>query len=148
MAISDDENRFFIGAPGKNSGQAYQFMPSGGSWVEESIFTRPAGTIYGDFGQSIAIDGAGLALTIGAWLNGSGGIHYYERTGNNWNLKQTLISADNRQEHLGYDLAMSNNGDVIVGGARFANSGAIIDAVGSVYTFVPGYQVFLPGIIK
>lgn len=148
LAITDDENRLFVGAPGINDGQVYIYSPSGGSWAEDVILTRPTGSIYGKFGQSVAVDGAGDTAVVGAWLNGSGGIYTYERTGSAWLFKQTLITADSRQEHLGYAIALTNNADMVIGGARSAHSGATMDSVGAVYTFVPGHLVYLPGIIR
>ncbi len=148
MSIANDENTLIIGAPGKGSRQAYLYSPASGSWDEDDILTKPAGFIYSTFGQSVALDGAGTSAVVGAWLNGSGGLYYYERNGGTWDHKQTLNSQDARQEHLGYAVAMSKNGDVILGGARSAHSGAVMDSVGAVYTFVPGHQVFLPMVIK
>ncbi len=149
MAISNDENILLIGAPGKNEGQVYALSPGGGTWTENAILTKPNGPIYSKFGQSLALDSAGTAAVVGAWLNGSGGIYYYERSGgSNWQFKQTLNTTDGRQEHLGYDVAMSGNGDMVIGGARSAHSGTPFDSVGAVYTYVPGYQVFLPTTIR
>ncbi len=148
MDISEDENHLLIGAPGKDAGQVYLFSPGGGSWVQDDILQKPAAQIYGEFGQSVAVDSAGTSIAVGAWLNGSGGIYTYEFSGGNWQHRQTLTTSDSRQEHLGYAIAMTSGADMIVGGARWAHSGTTMDSVGAVYTFVPGYQSFLPMIVR
>lgn len=149
MAISDDEGFLLIGAPQLGEGAAYMFVPDGGTWVESQILPRPADYIYGFFGASVSMDGAGETAVIGAWLNGSGGIHHYERSGSSWGHTQALRLADGSAEHLGIAVALSKNADLVVGGARSAHSGPdVYDLAGAVYTFVPGHQLSLPMLIQ
>ncbi|RMD97635.1 MAG: hypothetical protein D6816_17330 [Bacteroidetes bacterium] len=148
MAITADESVLFVGAPTKGTGRVYVFSQGVSTWSEDAIISRPAGAIYSNFGQSVALDSAGKVAAVGAWLNGSGGIFYYERSGASWLYQQTLNTFDSRQEHLGYALAMTGSGDMIIGGARSAHSGAAMDSVGAVYTYVPAQLVYLPIIVK
>jgi hypothetical protein len=149
IAISDDTTTILVGAPNKGSGQAYVFTKNGGTWTEQLVLTRPDGSPYGRFGQSLALDTTGTQATIGAWLNGSGAIHLLEGSGSVWDFRQTLTTLDNRQEHLGFAIDMTGDGNLIAGGARSAHSSTdVFDAVGAVYLFVPGFNVYLPIVAK
>ncbi len=148
MDISDDESYLLIGAPQLGDGAAYIFRPSGNTWTETTILPRPAEFIFSHFGASVSIDGAGETAVVGAWLNGSGGIHYYERNGSAWNRQQTLVPPENRDDNLGYSVAMSKNADIVLGGARYSHIDEEFHPVGAVFTFVPGYQLFLPVVVK
>lgn len=148
MDISDDEGYLLIGAPQILQGEAYIFQPSGDAWLETTILRRPPEFGYAHFGASVSIDGAGETAVIGAWLNGGGGIHYFERSGNAWIRHQTLVTPENRDENLGYSVAMSKNADMVLGGARYAHIDEEFHPVGAVYTFLPGYQIFLPIVLK
>ncbi len=148
MDISDNEAYLLIGAPQIGDGEAYVFTPSGNTWAEAAILPRPTAFIYGHFGASVSIDGAGETAVIGAWLNGGGGIHYYERSGSTWTRQQTLVTPEERDENLGYSVAISKNADIILGGARYAHAGEAFHPIGAVYTFVPGYRIFLPAVTR
>ena len=148
LAVADDEATLLIGAPGNGAGHAYLFTASGATWSEDTILTRPD-SFYGNFGQSVQLDGVGETAAIGAWLNGSGAVHLFAKEPGGWSHRRTLTTPDGRQEALGYDIAMSRNGDMIAGGARAAHSNTTVyDTVGAVYTFIPGFEAFLPLIIR
>lgn len=148
MDISDDEGYLLIGAPQIGDGEAYIFRPTGDTWTEDAILLRPSAFIFSHFGASVSIDGAGETAVIGAWLNGSGGLHYYERNGSAWSRQQTLVPPENRDDELGTSVAMSKNADMILGGARYSHLDEEFHPVGAVFTFVPGHQIFLPVVIR
>lgn len=149
IAISDDTTTILVGAPNNGSGRAYVFTKGGATWGEQLLLSRPAGSLYGRFGQSLALDSTGGQAAIGTWLNGSGAIHLLEGSGSVWDFRQTLTTLDNRQEHLGFAIDMTADGNLIAGGARSAHSSTdVFDAVGAVYLFVPGFNIYLPIVVK
>lgn len=147
IAAAAGQDRLLVGAPNHGSGQAYFYTENGGSWSETEILAAP-GT-FRDFGQGVDFDAAGDQAVIGAWLNNSGAIYRYEVSASTLTELQTLIGPDNRQEHLGYDVVLSNDGGLIAGGARSAHSNLeTFDSVGAVYLYVPGNLAFLPIMIR
>ena len=145
MATSGDDQTLLIGAFGEN--QAFVFTGSGSSWSERAILTKPDS--FGHFGASVALDATGTQAAVGAWLNNSGAIHIYRGSGASWQRAQTLITLDDRQEHLGYSVAMTGSGQQVLGGARHAHSSTdVFDTVGAVYVYEPGHFVYLPIVVK
>ena len=145
LATSGDDQTLLIGAFGEN--QAFVFTGSGSSWSERAVLTRPDS--FGHFGAAVALDATGTQAAVGAWLNISGAIHIYRGGGASWQRTQTLITPDDRQEHLGYSVVMTGSGEQVLGGARHAHSSLdVFDSVGAVYVYEPGHFVYLPFVMK
>jgi hypothetical protein len=71
VGISGDGNTALVGAPfeddaGFNSGAAYIFTYSGGSWSQQSKFTASDATTYDYFGYDVALSGDGTTAIMGA----------------------------------------------------------------------------------
>lgn len=153
IALNNDGSIILIGASHQSSsassGKAYLFTETSGNWTEQQRLISPAGSSFGHYGSAVAVDSSGDYLAIGAWLNTTGSVHRYERSSGTWMYKQTLTTADERQEQLGYAVALSGNGEVLISGARSAHTNnAVFDAVGAVYTFGEGNFVYLPTLIR
>lgn len=153
MALNNNGSVMLIGASHQSSsassGKAYLFTENAGNWSEQQRLTPPSGSGFGHYGAAVAVDSSGDYLAIGAWLNTTGGVHRYERSGSTWVYKQTLTTADERQEQLGYAVALSANGEILVSGARSAHTNSsVFDAVGAVYTFSEGNFIYLPTLIR
>ncbi len=145
MTTSGDDQTLLIGAFGEN--QAFVFTGSGSSWSERTVLIKPDS--FGHFGAAVALDATGTQAAVGAWLNNSGAIHIYRGGGASWQRAQTLITPDDRQEHLGYSVAMTGSGQQVLGGARHAHSSMdVFDTVGAVYVYEPGHFVYLPVVVK
>jgi hypothetical protein len=151
MAATADGSLILIGAPNRDgsTGKVYEFTESGGTWTEQAMLTPPTNSTYGYFGKAIALDAGTTQAAIGAFLNGSGAIHRFERRGDEWTFVQTLTTPDTRQEHLGFSVAMSGDARMIIGGARWAHRNlATFDTIGAIYIYKPAYQVFLPTVLR
>jgi hypothetical protein len=183
LAISNDGNTLAVGSPYEQSsskgingaqtdaglysaGAAYVFVRSGSLWTQQA-YVKASNTEYGDsFATSLALDGAGSRLVVGAPhesgsvggvggdqsdnnLTGAGAAYVYDRTGSTW--AQTLyVKASNPglNDYFGYTVALSDNGNTMAIAAFEEDSAAVAiggdqnsdnapDA-GAVYVFLRG----------
>ena len=116
LALSD--NAAFVGADqkqiGTNYGQGRVYVFSGSDWDTQSTIDSPAGTSYGHFGTSIAVDGK--RLIIGESGQNSAYLFYSDR--GNWSLQSSLM--DVPRSYFGVSVAASN-GTVLVGASVGGN---------------------------
>ncbi|MCP4362322.1 MAG: hypothetical protein GY796_30315 [Chloroflexi bacterium] len=160
IATNHNATTVLVGSPNNGSGRVHIFYASSDVWTEVvTLIPRPPASFYGDFGTAVALTPDGHEAAIGAWLNGSGAVHRLVGAGTAWEIIQTLTTPDDRQEHLGFAVAMTNDGQLIAGGARSAHSNrGTYDVVGAVYLFEPetiepepeepAISVYLPLVIK
>ncbi|MEM7116476.1 MAG: FG-GAP repeat protein [Chloroflexota bacterium] len=145
ITTSDDDKTLLVGAFGAE--QAFVFTESSGVWNEQAILRSPTSISFGHFGHSVALNATGTEAAVGAWLNGSGGIHMFDGSGAVWQHAQVLRSPNRAQEHLGFAVAMTRNGEMVMGGARSAHPNLVdFDPMGAVYVYIPGYFNHLPTI--
>jgi hypothetical protein len=105
-AISGDGTRIVVGSAningggGVDSGGAYVFTRSNGTWVQEQKITPPDSEAYAYFGKCVAIDSTGTRVCIGAYGDdGTGGTDFncgaayvYVRSGSSWSLEQKILA--------------------------------------------------------
>lgn len=152
LGLSADGNSLFVGSPGEasfatgvgppqtdmngsNSGAAYLFTRSGGTWTESGYFKMSTNQTSASFGTSVAIsadastlavgapnehsDGTGINGTEGNYNNqGSGAVYVFVRSGNTW-VQQAYVKSptpmlQTQGDHLGTALALSGNGNTLV----------------------------------
>ena len=125
----DDDN-------GNNSGSAYIYELTGGSWVESKII--PSDGAAGDkFGHTVSLSG-NIAI-VGSVEdddngNNSGSAYIYELTNGVWVEAQKLSASDAAaDDQFGY--AVSIDGNVVVIGARFDDKNINDQNSGSAYVF-------------
>ena len=138
MAIGDDT--IVVGAPGTDdgplidTGSAYVFENSGGSWIPQELVNAPRGA--GDvFGSSVAISGS--TIVVGAPANGApvghGTATIFARTNGVWSWQQTLFANDAAAgDRFGASVAIG--GTTVVVGAPNDDDFGIVDQ-GSAYVF-------------
>jgi len=145
VALSSDGNTAFVGAPDKYTiqGRAYIFTRSGSTWTQEasiraSNYAAPAA--YPRFGWSISASGDGNTAIIGAKFEDTGGsnagaAYIFTRDGTTW-TEQAMIQASDKalSWHFGYSVSMSNDGNTVVVGAEYADTGGTAQT-GAVYFF-------------
>ncbi len=124
----DDDN-------GVNSGSAYVFTRSNGSWSYSAELPISDGVAYAGFGHSVSISGS--TVVVGAYADDdkggySGSAYIFERSGANWPLQQKITASDGAQyDNFGYSVVVS--GDTAAIGAPSDDDGNT--NAGSVYIF-------------
>jgi len=123
-------------APASNSGAAYVFARSGGSWSQQAKLTAPDGAADDRFGYSVGLDGT--TALVGAFghdtLAGpdAGAAYAFERIGGAWSQGSVILAPDGAESDLfGYSVAVSGS-TAIVGAFLDDDAG---DASGSAYVF-------------
>lgn len=143
-----------------DSGAAYVFHRSGGTWSQQA-YVKASNTQAGDqFGAGVSVSGDVMAVTAnweasnGVGVNSgsqaddsatsSGAAYVYLRDGVTW-TQHAYVKASNSDayDNLGFDVAV--DGDTLVVGAHYERSGAtgidgnqdddLVDEAGAVYVF-------------
>ncbi len=127
LALSDDGQTMFVGAPGYNNdqGAAWGFSRSGSGWKEQGPKLTGGGAgPEAHFGSSVALSGDGSTAVVGARGadDGSGAASVFTNTGTGW-VEQgpALAGGDEAGEGFGDSVALSFDGSVAVVGAGQAD---------------------------
>ena len=122
---------------GSNSGSAYVFVRSGGTWTQQQKLTAADGAADDDFGLSVAISGD--TALVGARYDddlgsNSGSAYVFVRFGGVWTQQQKLTASDGSAGGMfGYSVSVS--GDTVLVGAVMAFNGTVQEG-GACYVFV------------
>lgn len=138
VAISADGKYVIVGAymadpyGVSDGGKAYIFSWNGSSWVQNTltnggIITPDDRAISDGFGFAVDIDANGTRVAIGAPFDknqgyaNSGSIYVYARSGATaWYLESKLLPTPiDNNNRFGFSVAISANGDRIVGGEPY-----------------------------
>jgi hypothetical protein len=136
VAISDDTT--VIGAQyDDNSGSAYVFVRSGGSWSQQAKLIASDAAAGDWFGGSVAINGD--TVVVGAhgddtWDNQSGSAYVFFRSGGSWSQQAKLTGGELSAAYDWFGGSVAINGDTAVVGAE-GNDDAGSNS-GSAYVFV------------
>ncbi|MDP9053083.1 MAG: FG-GAP repeat protein [Acidobacteriota bacterium] len=138
-AISEDSKATGINGDqednsAQSSGAVYVFTRKGSTWTQQA-YVKPSNTDAQNlFGYSVGLSGEGNTLVAGAYdekgsarvvdgpmdknRRGSGALYVFTRTGTNW-AQTAYLKAHNAEngDSLGYDVAISQDGNTIAGGA-------------------------------
>ncbi|MCA9932809.1 MAG: FG-GAP repeat protein [Ardenticatenaceae bacterium] len=118
------------GDPVNNSGAAYVFIRSGGSWSQQTVLRASDAQASDWFGYSVATDGDTAVIGAisegggaGNPVSGSGAAYVFVRSGGSWS-EQAILRASDAQawDFFGYSAALDGNTAVI--GAYFEDGGA------------------------
>ena len=127
LSVSISGDYAIVGAPfdgNTNSGSAYIFERSGGSWNQVAKLTASDGAAYDYFATSVSISG-GYAI-VGAYYdddNGfnSGSAYIFERSGSSWDQVAKLTASDGAADDA-FGRSVSISGDyAIVGAYNFSD---------------------------
>jgi hypothetical protein len=127
-AVWDDEK-------GWDSGSAYVFTRSGGTWSQQAKLTASDGEESASFGDSVAV--SGNRVIVGAYRDDgrepdSGSAYVFTRSGGSWSQQAKLTASDGEEDdYFGSSVAVSGN-RVIVGAYRDDDSGS---DYGAAYVF-------------
>ena len=139
-SVAVSGNTVVVGAPldsegGWDSGSAYVFVRSGGSWNQQAKLTASDPAIGDRFGWAVAVNGdtAVVGAPYKGTHNDTGSAYVFVRSGESWSQEAKLTaSGSNRERWFGYSIAIS--GDTAVIGAPFDNGG--FSYSGAAYVFV------------
>jgi hypothetical protein len=123
-----------------DSGAAYVFTRSGGTWVQQAYLKASNAQAGDGFGFAVAMSGDGHTVAVSAnfedgaasGINGdqgsnaaenSGAVYVFTRTGTAWS-QQAYIKASNAEpdDRFGYSLALSEDGNTLASGATNEDS--------------------------
>lgn len=116
-----------------NSGTAYVFKRTGGSWSEEDEFFASDGVAFDSFGSSVSISGD--YAIVGAYAHNSytGAAYIFKRSGSSWNQVAKLTASDGASgDYFGCSVSIS--GDYVIVGAYF-DTDMGVNQCGSAYIF-------------
>jgi hypothetical protein len=140
-SVAVDGDTAVIGAygddnTGSNSGSAYVFIRSDGTWVQQARLAASDGASSDYFGYSVAVDGD--MAVIGAYGdsdNGtnSGSAYVFIRSGSSW-VQQAKLSAPGgaAYHYFGYSVA-GNGGTILIGAFGDGDNGS---KSGAAYVFI------------
>ena len=140
MTVAISGNYAIVGANGdddneSNSGSAYIFELSNGTWTEKQKLLASDADNNDKFGHSVAI--SGNYAIVGAYYNddngsNSGSAYIFELSNGTWSEKQKLLASDGaHSDSFGASVAISGN-YAIVGAYGNDDNG---DSSGSAYIF-------------
>jgi FG-GAP repeat protein len=138
VALSGDGNNLAVGstsepsaatgvngdqknASAPDSGAAYVFTRTGSRWTQQAYVKPWNTTVRGQlFGYSIGLSTDGSTMAVGAFdeQGGRGALYIFTRAAGNWS-QQTRLQGSNEeaQDSIGCALAISGDGNTVVGGA-------------------------------
>jgi hypothetical protein len=126
-----------------DAGAVYVFAHSGGMWSQQA-YVKASNTELADrFGRSVALNGDGNTLAVGARFEASnatgiggnqasnsaaqaGAVYIYTRTGGTWSAQVTYVKASNTgaADSFGWSVALSGDGNTLAAGANGEASSA------------------------
>ena len=99
-----------------NSGQAYIYYKSGGTWSLQATLDPSNAGAYKNFGDDVAINDDGDTVVIGSVTSSgaSGSAYVFTRSGSTWTQAQELIPSDATSgDAIGRSVAIDRNSIVI-----------------------------------
>jgi len=136
-AVAVDAGTVVVGAYGdddkvRDSGSAYVFVRTGGTWTQQAKLTAADGAAYDRFGYAVAVDGD--TVVVGAYGDDdkgtdSGSAYVFTRTGATWTQQGKLTAPDGAAGDW-FGEAVAVDADTIVVGAYWdddkgADSGSV-----------------------
>ena len=143
VAISADGTTALIGAPSDSggAGAVWAFTHSGSSFKQQSKKITGAGaTGFPSFGASVALSAEGTTALVGGPLDSApgGALWVLTRSGSSWGQQAgPLIGIDEGEKafsELGYDVALSANGNTALGGAPGESAAYVFTRSGATWS--------------
>ena len=120
---------------GAEAGAAYVFTRSGTTWSQQAKLLASDPQVYDNFGYSVAIDGD--TIVVGAYFEdtgaaNAGAAYVFTRSGTSWS-QQAKIQTSDALSGDQFGQSVSIDGDTIVGGTPFLDTGGT--NAGAAYVF-------------
>ena len=118
-----------IGAPNKDNGYVFLYVPSGTSWMAIATLTAPDAPTGAEFGASLSLDSNRLLIgAAGDSRIGSAYVFAYDSGTGTWNFQWKLIPVDGAaNDSIGYSVALQGNNALIGAIGRDSGRGAVIN---------------------
>ncbi|TQV74278.1 hypothetical protein FKG94_16885 [Exilibacterium tricleocarpae] len=168
VALSANGNTLVVGSPyedsssagggGQNddledSGAVYLFTRSGDGWSQETLFKANNSGAFDNYGWSVAIDGEGRTLAVGATgedsadgdsqnddtAEAAGAVYLYDfSTDDGWEFSRYLKAVTpTAGDNFGFSLALDINGDTLAVGVPYDDGGGDTrEDAGAVYVYL------------
>jgi len=124
-----------------DSGAAYIFSNSGGSWTQTTKLVPSDPQLYASFGNSVSLNDAGNVAIIGAPLDEGTGVLYsgaayiFSNSGGSWSQVTKLLPSDpENSAQFGIELSINAAGNVAIISAK-GYDGTVPSDSGAVYIF-------------
>jgi hypothetical protein len=133
VALSADGTEALVGAPNVSCpatfcGEAYIFSDSGGTWSQRALLAPPDLTVFGNFGQAVALSADGTTALVGDPADpcpagfGCGAAYVFMGSGADWTQIQKLAPGDPlANSDFGWSVALSLDGATALVGRPFVN---------------------------
>jgi hypothetical protein len=155
VAISGDGTTALVGAHADNgvagiqSGSAYIFTYSGGSWGQQTKLLASDAQVYDWFGYSVSLSSDGNTAIVGAHnddidgaYDNTGTAYIFTRSGGSWSQQQKIANPEATTSHdnFGWSVAISGDGATALVGVVYEDPEGSITNAGSAYIFaLPDY---------
>ena len=131
VSISGDGNTVIVGAQydddkGINSGSAYIYTRSSGTWSQQAKLLASDGSTSDYFGVSVSMSSDGNTAIVGAHGDDSarGSAYIYTRSGSTWTYQTKLTASDGAtNDYFGRSVSLSSDGNTAIVGAYYDDSG-------------------------
>jgi hypothetical protein len=126
---------------GSNSGAAYVFTYSFGSWAQSTKLVPSDSEARAFFGRSVSLNDAGDVALVGADSdNATGGVdsgaaYVFTSSSGSWTQTTKLVPSDSEAyAYFGVSVSLNAAGDVALVGADYDNANSLTDS-GAAYSF-------------
>ena len=145
VKVSDDGSTMVVGAHGDDdngsaAGAVYIYSWDGSNWTNEEKIVASDGVANDYFGWTVDISEDGNTVIVGAYGDddkgsnaGSGYIYKRDNSSSPWVETKILAIGGVTDDHFGYSLALSADGNTAVVSARLDDDGGVDS--GSVYIY-------------
>jgi hypothetical protein len=120
--------------PTSDSGAAYVFVQSDGTWSQQAELTASDSAAYDWFGSSVAVDGSTAVVGAPGKNDAQGAAYVFVESGGTWSQQAELTASDGEgEDRFGWSVAVS--GSTAVVGAIY-HPGWASPGPGAAYVFV------------
>ncbi|HTW02454.1 MAG TPA: putative Ig domain-containing protein [Streptosporangiaceae bacterium] len=141
-SLAIDGDTVVVGAPvtsaggAGQSGAAYVFAESGGSWTQQAELTATDAADGDQFGTSVAVSGGTVVVGAAGNDSGTGAAYVFTGSGTSWSQQAELAPADpNGDNRDAFGLAVALSGNTLLVGAPGHDPGDTGTGVGAAYLY-------------
>ncbi len=120
MALSSNTALFGSPSKGSSKGEAYAFVQSGSTFVQQAVLTGTGTSTADSFGTSVSVSGGTAVVGAPNKSSGRGTAYVFSRTGANWN-QQSELTASDAANNDAFGTSVSIDGDTALIGASGKN---------------------------
>ncbi len=120
MALSANTALFGSPSKGNSKGEAYAFVLSGSTFVQQAVLNGTGTSTADSFGTSVSVSGSTAILGASGKSSGRGAAYIFARSGASWNQQSELTPSDAANGDA-FGTSVSLDGDTAVIGAPAKN---------------------------